>query len=325
MPDRKLQRSLTHGFRLPRDRYRRVAGWLDNTTGGGGLIRRELRHIFPDDWSFFFGEIALYCFVILIATGVYMCLFFKASAAPTVYLGSYRPLHGVGDVRGLQLGAAPELRHARRPRHTPGAPLGRPDLRRGARPAPLPHVLHRRLPPAAAPQLGDRPEPAEPGLRQRRVRLLAARRPAVGHRPADRLLDHAVDAAHRPEPRLAAVRRRLSHDGPDPAHLRDPYPAGAGGHRRPARARTWACSGSSATRSTAASAAATASSSARRWCPPTRCAPRASCCCSRACSRPWAASSRSTRSGSTGPTTPGTRRASRSPTGTPAGSRARCA
>lgn len=96
MPDRKLQRSLTHGFRLPRDRYRRVAGWLDNTTGGGGLIRRELRHIFPDDWSFFFGEIALYCFVVLIATGVYMCLFFKASAARTVYLGSYRPLHGVG-------------------------------------------------------------------------------------------------------------------------------------------------------------------------------------------------------------------------------------
>jgi ubiquinol-cytochrome c reductase cytochrome b subunit len=96
MPDRKLQRSLTHGFRLPRDRYRRVAGWIDNTTGGGGLIRRELRHIFPDDWSFFFGEIALYCFVILIATGVYMCLFFKASAARTVYLGSYRPLHGVG-------------------------------------------------------------------------------------------------------------------------------------------------------------------------------------------------------------------------------------
>jgi len=96
MPEPKLQRSLTHSFRLPRDRYRRLAAWLDNTTGGSGLIRQELRHIFPDDWSFFFGEIALYCFIVLVITGVYMCLFFKASAAPTVYLGSYQPLHGVG-------------------------------------------------------------------------------------------------------------------------------------------------------------------------------------------------------------------------------------
>ncbi len=111
MPDRKLQRSLTHGFRLPRDRYRRVARWLDNTTGGGGLIRRELRHIFPDDWSFFFGEIALYCFVVLIATGVYLCLFFKASAAPTVVPGQLPAAARGRRVRGLQLGAAPELRY----------------------------------------------------------------------------------------------------------------------------------------------------------------------------------------------------------------------
>ena len=96
MPDDRLQRSLRNSFRLPRDRYRRVARWLDNTTGGGSILRRELRHVFPDDWSFFLGEIALYCFVILVITGVYMCLFFKASAAPTIYLGSYRPLHGVG-------------------------------------------------------------------------------------------------------------------------------------------------------------------------------------------------------------------------------------
>ncbi len=95
MPEPRLQRSLTHSFRLPRDRYRQLASWLDNTTGGSGLIRQELRHIFPDDWSFFFGEVALYCFVVLVITGVYMCLFFKASAAPTVYLGSYQPLHGV--------------------------------------------------------------------------------------------------------------------------------------------------------------------------------------------------------------------------------------
>ncbi len=99
MPDEpptgdRLGRSLARSFRLPRGRYRRVAAWLDSTTGGGGLIRRELRHIFPDDWSFFFGEIGLYCFIILIATGIYLTMFFKASVAPTVYTGHYQPLHG---------------------------------------------------------------------------------------------------------------------------------------------------------------------------------------------------------------------------------------
>ena len=53
MPENRLQRALTHAFRLPRDRYRHVARWLDDTTGGGTLVRRELRHVFPDDWSFF--------------------------------------------------------------------------------------------------------------------------------------------------------------------------------------------------------------------------------------------------------------------------------
>ncbi len=95
MPDNRLTRSLATAFRLPRRRYRWLAGWLDDTTAEASTIRRELRHIFPDNWSFFFGEIALYCFIILVITGVFLCLFFKASAATAVYTGSYAPLHGV--------------------------------------------------------------------------------------------------------------------------------------------------------------------------------------------------------------------------------------
>ena len=50
------------------------------------------------------------------------------------------------------------------------------------------------------------------GHRQRVHRLLAARRPAVGHRPADRVLDRAVDPADRHLARLPALRRQLSRD-----------------------------------------------------------------------------------------------------------------
>ena len=41
------------------------------------------------------GEIALYCFVILILTGVYLTFFFHPSPTSVVYHGSYAPLHGV--------------------------------------------------------------------------------------------------------------------------------------------------------------------------------------------------------------------------------------
>ena len=165
--------------------------------GGGGLIRQELRHIFPDDWSFFFGEIALYCFIILVSPASTCACSSRPRPPRPSTSGSYQPLHGVARVRGLQLGPAPELRRARRPGHPPGAPLGRPRVRRGARLPPVPHVLHRRLSPPAAPQLAARPQPADARRHQRRVRLLAARRPAVGHRTAHRLLDHPVDAADR--------------------------------------------------------------------------------------------------------------------------------
>src|SRR5947209_4083863 len=41
------------------------------------------------------GEVALYCFVILVLTGVFLTFFFNASAHEVVYHGSYKPLEGV--------------------------------------------------------------------------------------------------------------------------------------------------------------------------------------------------------------------------------------
>ena len=73
----------------------RLAKWTDERMGAAKVVRKALDKIFPDHWSFMLGEIALYCFVILVATGVFLTFFFEASPSPTVYQGSYEPLRGV--------------------------------------------------------------------------------------------------------------------------------------------------------------------------------------------------------------------------------------
>ena len=72
----------------------RAVRYLDERTGSASLLARALRYAFPDHWSFFLGEIALYSFLVLVATGVYLTLFFHPSTAETVYRGSYEPLRG---------------------------------------------------------------------------------------------------------------------------------------------------------------------------------------------------------------------------------------
>ena len=56
--------------------------------------RTFLDKIFPDHWSFMLGEIALYSFVVLLATGVFLSLYYIPSGHEIVYHGSYIPLRG---------------------------------------------------------------------------------------------------------------------------------------------------------------------------------------------------------------------------------------
>lgn len=72
----------------------RLVGWLDQRAGGAPLLRRSLRYVFPDHWSFLLGEIALYAFLVLVGTGVYLTFFFEPSREPVVYHGGYAPLDG---------------------------------------------------------------------------------------------------------------------------------------------------------------------------------------------------------------------------------------
>jgi ubiquinol-cytochrome c reductase cytochrome b subunit len=68
--------------------------FLDERTGAAVLVRKTLRYVFPDHWSFMLGEVALYSFVVLVATGTFLALFFDPSDATTVYHGPYALLEG---------------------------------------------------------------------------------------------------------------------------------------------------------------------------------------------------------------------------------------
>ncbi|MDE3007530.1 MAG: ubiquinol-cytochrome c reductase cytochrome b subunit [Acidobacteriota bacterium] len=69
-------------------------GELDDRLGVAKGGRTFLDKIFPDHWSFMLGEIALYSFVILLATGVFLTLYYVPSQALVTYHGSYLPLDG---------------------------------------------------------------------------------------------------------------------------------------------------------------------------------------------------------------------------------------
>ncbi|MDX6452701.1 MAG: ubiquinol-cytochrome c reductase cytochrome b subunit [Gaiellaceae bacterium] len=73
---------------------RRLVRFVDQRAGAAPFVRKALRYVFPDHWSFLLGEVALYCFVLLVATGIYLTLFFDDSRSQTVYHGSYKPLQG---------------------------------------------------------------------------------------------------------------------------------------------------------------------------------------------------------------------------------------
>ncbi|MEJ7845216.1 MAG: ubiquinol-cytochrome c reductase cytochrome b subunit [Acidimicrobiales bacterium] len=73
---------------------RRVARWMDTRVGGAKFAQKALNKVFPDHWSFMIGELALWSFVVLLVTGVYLTFFFDPSLEEIVYQGSHTPLVG---------------------------------------------------------------------------------------------------------------------------------------------------------------------------------------------------------------------------------------
>ena len=53
------------------------AEYLDERLGIAKLSRPFIRKVFPDHWSFLLGEVALYSFVVLLLTGVFLTIWYK--------------------------------------------------------------------------------------------------------------------------------------------------------------------------------------------------------------------------------------------------------
>ena len=77
-----------------------VAGYVDDRTGAAKWMKKNLTKVFPDHWSFLLGEICLYSFIILLASGTFLTFWFDPSMKEVVYNGEYAPL------KGLEMSAA---------------------------------------------------------------------------------------------------------------------------------------------------------------------------------------------------------------------------
>jgi ubiquinol-cytochrome c reductase cytochrome b subunit len=85
VPGRKHRRGLVE----------RYVDSIAGRVGAGSGLHKALRKVFPHHFSFLWGEIALYCFVVLLITGTYLTFFFEGTQQTVVYDGSYEPLQGV--------------------------------------------------------------------------------------------------------------------------------------------------------------------------------------------------------------------------------------
>src|SRR4026209_1000840 len=83
-----------------RPRSERIVESIAGRVAAGRGASKAARKVFPNHFSFLWGEIALYSFVVLVATGIYLTFFFEPSQERVIYNGSPPPPRGPG-------GAAP--------------------------------------------------------------------------------------------------------------------------------------------------------------------------------------------------------------------------
>ncbi|WP_027940810.1 cytochrome b [Amycolatopsis taiwanensis] len=92
----------TRGSSLAQRQAARAAEDADQRYHLASGLRRQMNKVFPTHWSFLLGEIALYSFIVLIATGVYLTFFFDPSMVEVTYRGSYPLLQGVEMSRAFE-------------------------------------------------------------------------------------------------------------------------------------------------------------------------------------------------------------------------------
>lgn len=70
-----------------------LGNFTDERFGASRIIKGYARKVFPDHWSFMLGEVALYSFIILLLSGVFLTFFYIPSVGETTYHGAYAPLN----------------------------------------------------------------------------------------------------------------------------------------------------------------------------------------------------------------------------------------
>ena len=70
-------------------RFERGVRSVEQRLGGAPLYKFLLRYVFPDHWSFLLGEIALYSFLVLVGTGIFLTLYYIPSDSQVTYHGAY--------------------------------------------------------------------------------------------------------------------------------------------------------------------------------------------------------------------------------------------
>ncbi|MFZ2501339.1 MAG: cytochrome bc complex cytochrome b subunit [Nocardioides sp.] len=73
----------------------KAANWADERVGIGAMMKKNIRKVFPDHWSFMLGEIALWSFVVLLLSGVFLTFWFNPSMGEVRYHGSYDQMRDV--------------------------------------------------------------------------------------------------------------------------------------------------------------------------------------------------------------------------------------
>ena len=68
---------------------------LDQRYHPAAGLRKQFNKVFPTHWSFMLGEVALYSFIVLLLSGIYLGLFFDPSMVEVTYDGPFTNLRGV--------------------------------------------------------------------------------------------------------------------------------------------------------------------------------------------------------------------------------------
>lgn len=72
-----------------------VLDGLDQRYRIAGGLRRRFNQVFPTHWSLFLGMAALYSFIVLVLSGIYLTIFFDPSMERVTYDGTYENLRGI--------------------------------------------------------------------------------------------------------------------------------------------------------------------------------------------------------------------------------------